>query len=119
LRGEPLVIHNDGAQIRAWCYVDDIVEGILLALDRDEAVGHAFNIGNPRSTLTIYNLAREIVRLSSSGSPIQFVKWPHPDVEIRVPSVEKARELLGYQARVDLEEGLLRTIHWYRRQLGR
>jgi nucleoside-diphosphate-sugar epimerase len=116
LKGEPLVIHNDGSQIRAWCYVDDIVDGILLALTRQEAVGHAFNIGNPRSTITIFNLAREIVRLASSGSKIEFVKWPHADVEIRVPSVEKARDLLGYQARVDLEEGLLRTIHWYRRR---
>src|SRR5215470_2977119 len=117
LRGEPLTIHNDGSQIRAWCYVDDIIEAILLALERDEAVGHAFNIGNPRSTVTIYNLAREIIRLSSSGSRVEFVKWPHVDVEIRVPSVDKAREILGYHAKVDLEEGLLRTIHWYRRQL--
>jgi UDP-glucose 4-epimerase len=116
LRGDPLQIHNDGSQIRAWCYVDDIVDGILAALEKPEAVGHAFNIGNPRSTVTIYNLAREIVRLSSSGSRLEMVKWPHADVEIRVPSIEKARELLGYQAKVDLEEGLLRTIHWYRRQ---
>ena len=118
LKGEPLTIHNDGSQIRAWCYVDDIVDAILLALERDEAVGHAFNIGNPRSTVTIYNLARDIVRLSSSGSRLEFVKWPHADVEIRVPSVDKARELLGYEAKVDLEEGLLRTIQWYRRQLA-
>ena len=66
-KGEPLQIHNDGAQIRAWCYVDDIVDGILMTLTKDEAVGHAFNIGNPRSTLTIHSLAREIMRLSSSG----------------------------------------------------
>jgi nucleoside-diphosphate-sugar epimerase len=118
LTGEPLEIHNDGAQIRAWCYVDDIVDGILLALSRDEAVGHAFNIGNPRSTLTIYNLAREIVRLSSSASPITFVKWPQADVELRIPNIDKARELLGYVARIDLEEGLLRTIQWYRRRLA-
>ena len=68
LKGEPLQIHNDGSQIRAWCYVDDIVDGILLCLTREEAVGHAFNIGNPRSTLTIHSLAREIIRLSSSGA---------------------------------------------------
>jgi nucleoside-diphosphate-sugar epimerase len=117
LRGEPLEIHNDGAQIRAWCYVDDVVEGILLALSREEAVGHAFNIGNPRSTLTIYNLAREIVRLSSSSSPITFVHWPEADVELRIPNIAKARELLGFSAKVDLEEGLLRTIQWYRRKL--
>ena len=115
LAGEPLSIHNDGSQIRAWCYVDDIVEGILQCLTRDEAVGHAFNIGNPRSTVTIYNLAREVVRLASSGSPIQFVKWPHADVEIRVPSIDKAREILDFEPSIDLEEGLLRTIQWYRR----
>jgi nucleoside-diphosphate-sugar epimerase len=115
LAGEPLTVHNDGAQIRAWCYIDDIVDAIMLCLSRDQAVGHAFNIGNPRSTVTIYNLAREVVRLSSSSSPIQFKPWPHADVDIRVPAVQKATELLGYRAQVDLEEGLLRTIQWYRR----
>ena len=118
LRNEPLVVHNDGAQIRSWCYVDDIVDGVVAALTREQAIGHSFNIGNPRSTVTIYNLAREIVRLSGSSSKIDFVKWDHPDVEIRVPSIEKARELLGYKANIDLEEGLLRTIDWYRRQLA-
>src|SRR5262245_35712975 len=115
LAGEPLLVHNDGSQIRAWCYIDDIVDAILLSLERDAAIGHAFNIGNPRSTVTIYNLAREVVRLSSSSSPIQFKPWPHPDVDIRVPAVAKATELLGYRAQIDLEEGLLRTIQWYRR----
>lgn len=115
LAGEPLVVHNDGSQIRAWCYIDDIIDAIFLAIEKEAAIGHAFNIGNSRSTVTIYNLAREIVRLSSSSSPIQFQDWPHPDVEVRVPSVEKARDLLGYRAQIDLEEGLLRTIQWYRR----
>ncbi|MEK6606380.1 MAG: NAD-dependent epimerase/dehydratase family protein [Myxococcota bacterium] len=118
LRGETLEVHNDGSQIRAWCYVDDIVDGIVLCLARDEAVGEAFNIGNPRSTLTIYNLAREIARLASSSSRIEFVPWDFPDVELRIPSIEKARKLLGFAPRVDLEEGLLRTILWYRRKLG-
>ena len=111
-------MHNDGSQIRAWCYVDDIVDAIERALDATRRVGHAFNIGNPRSTVTIYNLAREIVRLSSSGSRIEHVKWNHPDVELRVPNVDKATELLDWTAKVDLEEGLLRTIYWYRRQLA-
>jgi nucleoside-diphosphate-sugar epimerase len=116
LRGDPLVIHNDGAQIRAWCYIDDIIDAVVGCLTRDEAVGHAFNIGNARSTVTIYNLAKDIIRLSSSGSRITFEKRDAPDVEIRVPAVAKAKELLGYEAKVDLEEGLLRTIHWYRRR---
>ncbi len=117
LRGEPLQVHNDGAQIRAWCYVDDIVDGIFLALTRDEAVGHAFNIGNPRSTLTIYALAKEILRLASSASHIDYVPWKQADVELRIPNIDKARELLHYRPKVDLEEGLLRTVYWYRRQL--
>lgn len=115
LAGETLTVHNDGAQIRAWCYIDDIVEAVMLALDDDNAIGHAFNIGNPRSTVTIFNLARLIIRLSSSGSAIEHVDWPHADVNIRVPSVKKAAELLGFRAQIDLEEGLLRTIQWYRR----
>jgi nucleoside-diphosphate-sugar epimerase len=117
LQGLPLHVHNDGAQIRAWCYVDDIVDGIMLALTRDEAVGHAFNIGNPRSTLTIYALAKEILRLASSSSHIEYVPWKQTDVELRIPNIDKARELLAYKPKVDLEEGLLRTVYWYRRHL--
>lgn len=116
LRGEPLQIHNDGGQIRAWCYVDDIIDGTLTALTHPDAVGHSFNIGNPRSTVTIYNLAREIIRLSSSSAAIEFVPWSFPDVELRIPNIEKARELLAYEPQVDLEEGLLRTIRWYRQR---
>jgi nucleoside-diphosphate-sugar epimerase len=118
LKGEPLQIHNDGAQIRAWCYIDDIVDGILTALVKDEAVGHAFNIGNPRSTLTIHSLAKEIIRLSSSSSHLEFVKRDQADVELRIPNIEKARELLSFQPKVDLEEGLLRTVYWYRHHLA-
>lgn len=114
LRGEPLLIHNDGAQIRSWCYVDDIVDATLLISSAPEAVGHAFNIGNPRSTLTVYHLAQLIRRLAGSDSPVEFVTWNHPDVELRVPSISKAQEVLNWQPRFDLEEGLLRTIAWYR-----
>ncbi|MBN2573923.1 MAG: NAD-dependent epimerase/dehydratase family protein [Deltaproteobacteria bacterium] len=117
LRGQPLTVHNDGSQIRAWCYVDDIVDGIALALARDEAVGHAFNIGNPRSTLTIHSLAKEIIRLASSASHVEHVPWDQADVELRIPNIDKAKELLDYAPKIDLEEGLLRTIYWYRRHL--
>jgi len=116
LRGEDITIHNDGSQIRAWCYVDDMAAGLLACLERDEAVGQAFNIGNPRSVVTIYNLAMQIVRLSGSRSKISFVPWDQTDVALRIPNIEKARRLLGYEPRVDLEEGLQRTIQWYRTQ---
>jgi nucleoside-diphosphate-sugar epimerase len=94
--------------------VDDMVEAILLCLSRPESVGHAFNVGNPRSVCTVYDLARHIVRLSGSRSKLRFVEWPYTDVELRVPNIDKARRLLGFEPRVDLEEGLLRTIAWYR-----
>jgi nucleoside-diphosphate-sugar epimerase len=118
LQNRPISIHNEGDQIRSWCYIDDIVDGIVLALERDEAVGESFNIGNPRSTITIYQLARLVVRLSGSSSPIEFVPWDFPDVELRIPDVRKAERLLGFRARVDLEDGLARTIEWYRGQLS-
>ncbi|MFM2419467.1 MAG: hypothetical protein RL385_4190, partial [Pseudomonadota bacterium] len=114
LRGEPLQIHNEGDQIRAWCYIDDIVEAIVLAMLRPEAVGEAFNIGNARSTITIYQLAHLVVRLAQSKSAVVSVPWNQTDVELRVPDVRKAEKLLGFKARIDLEEGLLRTIAWYR-----
>lgn len=115
---EPLVVHNDGAQIRAWCYIDDIIEGVMRALVRPEAVGHSFNIGNPRSTVTIYHLAREVVRVAGSSSTISFKDWPFPDVELRIPDISKARELLDFEPQFELEEGLRRTIAWYRERAG-
>jgi len=114
LAGDPITIHNEGDQIRSWCYIDDIVDGILLCLTKVDAIGHAFNVGNPRSTVTIYQLAQLVRRLAGSDSEIRFVKWDFPDVELRIPDVKKAERLLGYRAKVDLEDGLSRTIEWYR-----
>jgi UDP-glucose 4-epimerase len=114
LAGKPIHIHNEGDQIRSWCYIDDIVNAIELALTRDAAVGESFNIGNPRSTITIYQLARLVVRLAGSDSPIEFVPWDFADVELRIPDVKKAERLLGFRAEVDLEDGILRTLDWYR-----
>lgn len=118
LGGQPITIHNEGDQIRSWCFIDDIVDAIELALARDEAIGQSFNVGNPRSTITIYQLARLVVRLAESSSPIEFVRWDFPDVELRIPDVKKAERLLGFRARVDLEDGLARTIAWYRQKLA-
>jgi UDP-glucose 4-epimerase len=114
LDGRDLEIHGDGSQIRAWCYVDDMVEGLLLCLERPEAVGQSFNIGNARSTVTIYDLAQRVKRLTDCPGVIVFKPLHYTDVEIRIPNVTKAREQLGFEAQVDLDEGLARTIAWYR-----
>lgn len=113
LRGLPLKIHGDGDQIRSWCYIDDMVRGILLCLGCDEAVANVFNIGNPRGTATILSLAEKIVALAGSDSPIVHVPKHYTDVELRIPSIEQAEQILGYRPEIDLTEGLERTIAWY------
>jgi UDP-glucose 4-epimerase len=118
LAGRDLVIHGDGAQIRAWCYVDDMVDALLLALEHPNAVGESFNVGNARSALTIYDLALRIKRLTGCSGELVFQPLHYTDVELRVPNVDKARRLLGFEARVELDEGLGRTIAWYRERLG-
>jgi dTDP-glucose 4,6-dehydratase len=117
LGNRDLVVHGDGNQIRSWCYVDDMIDGTLLCLEKDEAVGHVFNIGNPRATVTVANLAHLIRGLCSSKSEIKYGYKDYVDVELRIPSIKKAQTLLGYWPKVDLEEGLARTIQWYRNQI--
>jgi nucleoside-diphosphate-sugar epimerase len=117
LMDEDLTIYGDGSQIRAWCYIDDIVDGLLLCLENDGAIGNAFNIGDPTSTVTVYNLAKRIIDLSKSKSKVKFKESNSVDIEVRVPNIEKARKILGYEPKIDLDEGLLRTIAWYREKL--
>jgi len=114
LDGRDLTVHGDGAQIRAWCYVDDLADSILLCLEHPAAVGETFNIGNPRSAVTIYDLATRIKRLTGCPGEIVFQEVHFEDVELRIPNVDKARELLGFEAKVELDDGLERTIDWYR-----
>jgi UDP-glucose 4-epimerase len=114
LKDEEIQIHGDGNQIRAWCYVDDFVEGLMLAITHPAAVGEAFNIGNARAVVTILGLAEAVVRVLKSNSRITFTRKDYADVELRVPSVQKAREKLGFEAKVDLEEGIAKAAEFYR-----
>jgi len=117
LRNEELQVHGDGDQIRSWCYIDDIVDALLLCLERPEAVGQCFNVGTPRGTVTVYGLALAVVRVCGSQSPIVFVPKTYVDVELRIPNIAKARRVLGYEPQVHLEEGLRRTAAWYRERM--
>jgi UDP-glucose 4-epimerase len=112
LKNEDLLIFGDGSQIRAWCYVDDMVEGVLAALEHPNAVGESFNIGNARAVTTIYGLAQAVCRVVGSTSRIRFREALSADIELRIPKVGKAKELIGFEAQVDLEEGLRRTAEW-------
>jgi UDP-glucose 4-epimerase len=117
LKNEPLEIHGDGTQIRAWCYIDDLVDGVLRALTNPKAVGESFNIGNKRAVTTIYGLANAVIRILDSKSEIRFVRRLSADIELRIPRVEKAKRILGFEAKVDLEEGIRLTAEHYRRYL--
>ena len=114
LKNLPITLYNDGTQIRSWCFVSDFVDGVLRCCENPAAIGHAFNIGNPQGTATNFELANLIIRLTNSKSEIVFKPHPGPEVELRVPAIEKAMTLLGYRPTVSLESGVSQAITWYR-----
>ncbi|BHH82931.1 NAD-dependent epimerase/dehydratase family protein [Desulforhopalus sp. 52FAK] len=117
IQDKPLEIHGDGTQIRAWCYVDDMIDGLLLAASHPKAVGESFNVGNQKAVVTIYGLANIVHRVLNSKSTITFANKDYVDIELRIPSVQKMKHLLGFQAQVDLEEGIRRTAEFYQSKL--
>ena len=117
IKNEQMQIHGDGDQIRSWCYIDDFVDGIMLCIEKEEAIGNTFNIGNPRGTITIAMLAQLIKDIANSKSEIVYVPKNYVDVELRIPSIEKMKETLGYTPQYDLISGLEKTIAWYREKL--
>ncbi len=114
IKGQPITLYNDGTQIRAWCYIDDFVDGVISLLDSPKSIGQTFNLGNPQGSITNLELAKMIKRLVVARSKIIFKKHPGPEVQVRVPSIHRARCLLGYCPKIGLEEGITRTIAWYR-----
>lgn len=113
LKNEPITIYGDGTQIRAWCYIDNMVEGTLRCMKYNCAIGESFNIGNSRSIQTIYGLANTVVRVLQSQSTINFVPARSADIEFRIPCVTKSQRFLNFEAKIDLEEGILRTANFY------
>ncbi|MBV8518732.1 MAG: SDR family oxidoreductase [Acidobacteria bacterium] len=111
LRNEPLTVFGDGSQTRSFCYVSDLVEGIYRLLMSDEPL--PTNIGNP-SEMTVLQFAQEIKRLTGTDAPIEFRPLPEDDPKIRRPDITKARQLLGWEPQVPLEEGLQKTIDYFR-----
>lgn len=115
LRNEDINIYGNGTQIRAWCYIDDFTAALLKCLDNPAAIGESFNIGNDKAVVTIYTLAKDICQILKSKSEIIFKPALSADVELRIPSVEKANKLLNFKAKVSLEEGIKWTSEWYKK----
>ncbi len=111
LRGQPLVIHGDGSQTRSFCFVDDLIEGILRLFDCEEHL--PVNIGNPRE-MTILEFARKVQEVAGTDLPMEFQPLPEGDPKVRRPDIGKAREILGWEPKVELEEGLRRSLDYFR-----
>ena len=111
LRGEPLTIYGDGSQTRSFCFVSDLIDGIyrLFQSDRSDPV----NIGNP-GEFTVRQLAERVIQLTGSTSEIVARPLPEDDPKVRKPDISRARERLGWEPRVELDEGLRRTIEFFR-----
>lgn len=114
LRGEPMTVFGDGSQTRSFCYVDDLVDGVV-RLARS-TVSDPVNIGNP-SEISILKFAETVRRVVGSASPILHRELPVDDPRIRQPDITKARTLLGWSPKVDLEEGLARTVPYFRERV--
>jgi dTDP-glucose 4,6-dehydratase len=111
LSGLPLTIYGDGTQTRSFCYVDDEIDGIIRLLDSRE-IG-PINIGNP-GEFTMLELAQLVMELTGARSKLEFHPLPQDDPLQRCPDIERARTLLGWEPKIDLREGLTRTIDWFR-----
>lgn len=114
LKDEDIFINGDGSQIRAWCYVDDFVDCLMRCLENPKAIGESFNLGNARAVITTLGLAQTVCRVLNSKSQIKFRDQLSADIELRIPSVKKTEEVLGFKAQVDLEEGIIRTAEYFK-----
>jgi dTDP-glucose 4,6-dehydratase len=112
LKGEPLTVYGDGSQTRSFCFVDDLVEGIIRLFARGTA--DPVNIGNPKE-FTVRQLADLVLRLTGSPSAITTHPLPEDDPKVRQPDITRARTLLGWEPVVELEDGLRRTIDYFQR----
>lgn len=114
LRGEPLTIYGDGQQTRSFCYVSDLIEGIVLLSRSDEHL--PINIGNP-SEFTILECAQLVLEVVGSASSLRFAPLPEDDPARRQPDITRARQILGWQPRVDLREGLQLSLSYFQKYL--
>jgi dTDP-glucose 4,6-dehydratase len=116
LRGEPLTVYGDGSQTRSFCYVDDLVEGIVRLLGKE--YHEPVNLGNP-DEVTILQFAREILALSGSASSIDYRPLPQDDPKVRKPDITRARQLLGWEPKVNRHDGLRRTLDYFQKKVGK
>jgi UDP-glucuronate decarboxylase len=117
LRGQPLTVFGDGAQTRSFCYVDDLVTGLIALMGSPADVIGPVNLGNP-GEFTMVELAKHVLALTGSDAPVEYRPLPADDPVRRQPDISRARELLGWEPTVDLADGLKRTVEYFREALA-
>lgn len=115
LSGGPLTVYGDGAAVRAWLYVEDMVDAVAAALSSPDAAGRSFNIGNPTAIDSTRGLAGRVARLAP-GVDVVTKPVDRAEVRVRIPAIHAARDVLGFEPAVDLDEGLERTFTWFKEQ---
>ena len=114
LKGEDVTVFGDGSQTRRFCYVDDLVNGIISLLFSDEI--NPVNLGNP-AEITLLNIARDVIELCNSKSKIVFQSLPEDDPKVRQPDITRAKEILGWEPKIDRKEGLSITLEYFRKEV--
>lgn len=114
LKNDPITIYGDGNQTRSFCFVDDLVEGLIKLMESDDSVNGPINLGNPKE-FTMYELAEKILNITNSSSTIVFKPLPLDDPKQRQPNITKAKLLLDWEPTVELEKGLKDTIEYFKR----
>lgn len=117
LQGKDIAINGDGSPIRAWCYIADFVDCILRCMENTAAIGQSFNIGNSRTGITVLGLAEKVVQLLNSKSRILHNPPLPMEIHLRIPNVDKARNLLGFEAKVGLDDGIMKTAESVLREM--
>ena len=113
LKGEPLTVFGDGSQTRSFCYIDDMVDGLISLMNSPREVTGPINLGNP-GEFTMIELAKQVMALTDSDCELQHLPLPADDPVRRKPDISRAREVLGWEPAVPLSEGLARTVDYFR-----
>jgi UDP-glucuronate decarboxylase len=117
LKGEPITIYGEGKQTRSFCYVDDLIEGALRLMATPDEITGPINIGNPKE-FTMIELAEAVIRLTGSKSQLVYMPLPQDDPKQRQPNIDQARSKLGWEPTLALEEGLKKTIAYFKQTLS-
>ena len=117
LKGEDITVYGDGSQTRSFCYIDDMIEGLIRLMNTPDEIIGPINLGNPKET-SILELAQKIIQLTGSNSKIVFKPLPQDDPRRRCPDITKAKLILNWEPKISLEEGLKRTIEYFKQKLG-